>query len=155
MSCLFVDYGQAAAEAETRAAACVAEHYQIPLRQLTLTGLSFADGEIAGRNAFLLHVAMLSIRGCAGTVAIGIHAGTTYRDCTPRFIEIMRSSYEFHSSGKLMVIAPFVDRSKGEIFDIAQDLHVPINLTYSCEASNIPCGRCRSCRDRESLLARA
>src|SRR5690348_9820296 len=60
LSTLFVDYGQAAATSERAASGAVAAHYRVHYRTLRLADLSFGTGDIRGRNAFLLHVAMLA-----------------------------------------------------------------------------------------------
>ena len=155
LAALFIDYGQATAGAEAVSSANIARHYGVPHHRLELHGLRFSGGEIPGRNAFLLHAAMLAVGRIPCVVTIGVHAGTPYRDCTEDFLDVMRRSYEFHSGGTLTLAAPFIDRLKSEVFDLALDLGVPLALTYSCEVDNRPCHECASCRDREMLLARA
>lgn len=151
---LFVDYGQAAAAAESRASKAVANHYRVRRRTLRLKGLSFASGEIRARNAFLLHAALLAFPREVGSVLIAVHAGTPYRDCRPEFVDEMQRSFDFHAGGAITIAAPFIDTSKGGVLALALDLSVPVGLTYSCEAANTPCGECLSCLDREALLAR-
>jgi len=153
LSALFVDYGQAAATSERAASAAVASHYRVRHRTLRLADLSFGTGEIRGRNAFLLHVAMLVTSNKSGAVILAIHSGTRYRDCTVEFVNLMQQSLDFHTGGELVVAAPFVAMNKVEIYQVAKRLEVPIQLTYSCEAGNSPCGACLSCIDREALLA--
>ena len=155
MRALFVDYGQAPAAAEDRATAAVASHYGIERHRLQLDGLFFGSGEIRARNAFLLHVALLAFPRQTGTIALGIHGGTPYRDCSESFVDTMRRSFDFHTGGAISVSAPFVAMDKTGVFGIARELGVPIDLTHSCEESESPCGACLSCQDREVLLARS
>lgn len=152
---LFVDYGQAPMAAEDRAGAAIAAHYGIRRNCLRLDGVSFGSGEIGARNAFLLHLALLAFPRQTGAVALGIHRGTPYVDCSEPFVEIMQRSFDLHTSGKINVSVPFIAMHKGAVFDIARDLDVPLGLTHSCEEGDRPCGVCLSCRDRETLLARA
>ena len=152
---LFIDYGQAAASAEAAASFAVASHYRSPYRTLTLSGLSFGSGEIRGRNIFLANSALLAFEGSVGTVMIGIHAGTRYKDCSPSFVDLVQQSYDFHTGGAISFSAPLVGRLKADIVGIAAELGVPIEHTYSCETANQPCETCLSCRDREDLLASA
>jgi 7-cyano-7-deazaguanine synthase len=149
---LFVDYGQPSAAAEERAASRVSTALGVELQIVRYLGSPFSHGEIPGRNAILVHLALMELRA-AGTVMIGIHAGTSYVDCSPAFVEVMRRSFDFHSGGKLQLAVPFVEWTKKQIFQLACELGVPINETYSCEAGNIPCGSCLSCLDRRSLVA--
>jgi 7-cyano-7-deazaguanine synthase len=53
----------------------------------------------------------------------------------------------------MRLLAPFVQWSKADVYSLALRLDVPLGLTHSCEASDEPCGSCRSCVDREALLA--
>jgi 7-cyano-7-deazaguanine synthase len=155
LTTLFVDYGQPAAQAELRASLAVASHYGASHRQVSLTGTDFPPGEVRGRNAFLLHAALLIARPDAAVVAIGVHAGTPYRDCTSSFLRAAQASYDFHTDGVVTISAPFIDREKREIVALARLMDVPLDLTYSCEAGNEPCWDCLSCRDREAYIASA
>jgi 7-cyano-7-deazaguanine synthase len=153
-SALFVDYGQAAASSEAKASAAIASHFGVGYQSLRCTGRTFGAGEIRGRNAFLVHTALMTLRQAKAVVVLGIHAGTSYRDCSQSFLELMQRSYDFHTGGQVSLAAPLVDHLKGDVVRLARETGVPVELTYSCEAANEPCGKCLSCRDREELLAR-
>ena len=149
---LFLDYGQPAARSEQESVTMLCESLRIPLRCVTYRGARFGAGEIRGRNAFLLHTALLEFDGAAGTVGIGIHAGTAYRDCSPDFLTLMKGTFDFHTGGAISVSAPFIDWTKGDIIALAHELCVPVDLTHSCEVADQPCGTCDSCLDRAFLL---
>ena len=86
---------------------------------------------------------------------LGIHAGSLYRDCTPAFVTAMQASLDVHTSGTLQLAAPFLTWSKREVYDYAQDIPIPLELTFSCDTgTEPPCGACPSCHDRELLHAR-
>lgn len=146
---VFVDYGQAASRAEWDAAQRVAGYYGVPLRWLTLGGSrEIGAGLITGRNGFLMFAALLDIGTSDGTIAIGVHAGTTYHDCSRAFIESMQSVINECSDGRVSLEAPFVDWFKFQIYDYAHQQGLPLHLTYSCEAgTSPPCGSCLSCND--------
>jgi 7-cyano-7-deazaguanine synthase len=150
---MFVDYGQAAATAENRSSAAVASHYGVDRRVLAVSGLSFGSGEIRGRNSFLVNAALLAFPANSGSIVLGIHAGTGYRDCDPDFVALMQQSLDFHTGGTIALVAPFIGASKASLFGIAEDLKIPVGLTFSCEASSEPCGACVSCLDRVSLAS--
>lgn len=150
-SALFVDYGQASAAAEEAAAGRICRELGAPLSVVRYRGATFGSGEIRGRNAFLLQVALLEFPGGTGSVMIGVHAGTGYRDCSSDFIGLMQHSFDFHTGGAISVCAPFVNWTKREVFSLARDLGVPILKTFSCETGISPCGKCRSCLDRIAL----
>ena len=153
---LFVDYGQAAALGERAAARALASEASVDHREASFIGSTFGAGEIRGRNAFLVHAALLAWGEERGAIALGVHAHSVYRDCSPEFAGLMQRSLDLHTGGALQLSTPFITRTKGEVFSLALDLHVPLHLTYCCEASGTaPCGTCDSCRDREHLLASA
>lgn len=154
-SALFVDYGQASRQAERAASQAVADAYNLPWREVTAAGGEFAGGEIRGRNAFLVHLALLVIPTQRCVLYLGIHGGTPYRDCGSEFVELMQSSLDFHTGGQVRLATPFLEARKPDIVALAESLGVPFDLTYSCEAGPVPCGSCASCRDRALLDAGA
>src|SRR5690348_11649637 len=81
-SCLYINYGHSAANKETRAALEVSAFYGVHLKQIAVSGFpQWGAGFIPGRNAFLLHTALMATPFKKGIVAIGIHSGTAYSDC--------------------------------------------------------------------------
>jgi 7-cyano-7-deazaguanine synthase len=154
MAALFVDYGQAARHHEAVAASLVAKDLNLQLRtgvvQLEAT---YGLGEVPGRNALLTFAAIAT--GAAGqAIAMGIHSGTPYYDCSPVFVKRMDILLQEHTSGLTRFLAPFVSWSKREICDFCRDQGLNLSLTYSCEAGTAPpCGQCASCLDRQLLDA--
>lgn len=152
---LFIDYGQPTACREAEASAAIATHYGVVHRSLELRGFTPSLGEVRGRNAFFVHVALMILGQQSGVIAIGIHAETGYRDCSPAFGQLMSESLEFHTDGAVGLATPLLTFSKLEVLELARALGVPLGLTYSCEVANRPCASCRSCKDREVYLAGA
>jgi 7-cyano-7-deazaguanine synthase len=151
---LHVSYGQAAEHAEADAAAAIAAAADVPLRRVSYRGaIAFQEGEIRGRNAFLVQIALLEFPWPSGAVMLGIHAGTSYADCAPPFVDLMQRVLDFHCNGHVALVAPLLDLRKGDIARLAAELDVPVELTHSCEAANGACGVCQSCRDRSLVLA--
>jgi 7-cyano-7-deazaguanine synthase len=151
-----VTYGQAAAHREGVAAQAIANHYQIPLTIVTLGGAySKSDGEIRGRNAFLIFTALMELEAINPTVlAIGIHSSTSYYDCSPGFLYAIQAIVDGLCDGCFRVAAPFLDWTKSEIWAYCIKHRIPVDLTYSCEMGlDQPCGLCLSCRDLEALRA--
>lgn len=150
---IFIDFGQVARDAEKDAVARVSK--QIGIETLTLSvaaSSGFGAGEFVGRNAFLILAAIFLGRIHEGVLALGIHAGTPYYDCSPGFLDRLRTLAEEHTGGRLTVVAPFLTWTKGQIHAYAIKAGLPIGATYSCESGTIPpCGSCASCRDRREL----
>ena len=152
---IFVDYGQIAAPREIEAARAIARHYNIPFSRLTWSGLHKKKaGFIRGRNAFLLIGALMELPEETGILALGIHAGTHYQDCSLPFVRKMQSIFDTYTQGKIQIGAPFLNWEKGDIWVYSKSQGVPMELTYSCErGQDQPCGLCLSCRDLEILYA--
>lgn len=150
---IFVDFGQAAREQESRAVARVADSLDIPTITLRVAPPGdFSAGELIGRNAFLLTTAIFLGRVHEGLLAIGVHAGTPYYDCSAGFIDRLKALAEEHTDGRLTVTAPFLYWNKAQIHAYVLQSDLPVSATYSCESGTIPpCGSCASCRDRRAL----
>lgn len=150
---VFIDYGQAAARPEEKAAKGVAARIGVPLNVHRVVGEGkFPAGELLGRNAFLLFSAIFLTKLRTGLIAMGVHSGTPYYDCSPPFVDAMTRLISEHTDGTLQLLAPFLSWSKMQVFDYFKTSGIPLELTYSCEAgSTPPCGRCASCRDRRLL----
>lgn len=149
----WVDYGQPAAKAELNASKKVAEHYSIPWTRASISKISAVGGEVLGRNDLL--VALARLRDPSRAVAIGIHAGSPYADCSIGWVNAWNSLLDIQTQGTAVLFAPLMSMEKAEILDLAQELDVPTTSTYSCEVSNTPCLKCLSCLDRKSLDAGA
>jgi 7-cyano-7-deazaguanine synthase len=152
---LFVDYGQAAANYEFKAVQAVCKHYQVNLETISISSKAgFSKGFITGRNMMLLAMALMFSSYPNGLVALGIHAGTNYFDCTKDFITKMQNLYDLYADGRYTIDTPFIEWSKPDIWQYCIENKVPVDLTYSCESGTKPvCGRCLSCKDIEALYA--
>jgi 7-cyano-7-deazaguanine synthase len=150
---IFVDFGQAAREQERAAVIQLSKFFNIETTILgAKTRSGFEAGELVGRNAFLILAAMFLGRVHRGLLAIGIHAGTPYFDCSPTFLTRMKQLVEEHTDGQLVAVAPFIEWSKPQIYQYFTESGLPLSATYSCESGTIPpCGSCASCRDRGAL----
>ena len=98
-------------------------------------------------------MAIAEFPAALGMIAIGIHAGTDYSDCTADFIASMQRVADTYYDGRVQIVAPFLRWTKRDIWQYAQD-RIPLSHTYSCERGLAqPCGGCLSCLDLESLNA--
>ena len=101
---------QAAAGQECIAADAITSALAVPLVRLKWTSLNRkAEGLICGRNAFLLLGALMELRPTVGILALGIHAGTNYADCSPEFISGMQQIFNLYTCGRVQAGAPFLD----------------------------------------------
>ena len=110
------------------------------------------EGEILGRNAMLVSVALMAVEAPA-TIVIGVHSGTHYWDCSREFLARMQAVLNGYSAGAIQLLAPFAALEKPAIHALAQEHGFDSDLTYSCERAGGPCGECLSCKDRIGLAA--
>jgi 7-cyano-7-deazaguanine synthase len=137
VSALFVDYGQVDANLEEAAATAIAEYYDISLNKLTLTGFIAPDGYVPARNAILLSLGLMIFGHKSGIVAIGVHSGTSYTDCSPEFALLMQQIYDLYEEGRIIIDAPFLQWTKNEIWRHAQNQKVPLHMTHSTNLHDI------------------
>ena len=150
-------YGQPAEEQELQAATRIAKHYAVSLSQATWRGpISKTTGEIVGRNAFFIFAALMEAGPSVRTIALGVHSGTEYADCSDKFIRASERILEIYSPPNRSLGVPFLAWRKADIFAYAHARNVPIELAYSCEVGGEkPCGSCVSCIDMIELRANA
>lgn len=167
VSGLWVDYGQAAAALEEASAERVATHFGIWLRKVRVTGLHWQDAsgrgnrdhyddclfEYRGRNLTLAALALNSAPPGPGLVALGIHAGTSFADCSDTFVDSLDRMLRLLSEDMLRLDCPFLSWPKLEIARYALARGMPIDVTYSC-IRGLPggCQECEKCRDVEAIL---
>lgn len=154
VSAVFVDFGQAAAIQESAATARICERLEMERTVIRIGSEQtsrFQAGEIPARNLALLAAATLFTQG-PRVVAIGIHAGTEYFDCSPAFLAQADRLLVECTGGTVSLIAPFLHWAKQEVVAYAQSEGLELALTYSCERGTVPpCGTCLSCKDRKAL----
>lgn len=153
VSAVFVDYGQTAVDFERVAVRSVAAALKIEVQEIALScTATFGPGELVGRNAFLVFSTLFATRGRSSRIALGLHAGTPYYDCSPAFIDSINRAVAEHTDSGVRVVAPFIEWTKRKVYDYFMHMDLPIGLTYSCETGGMPtCGKCASCLDRKAL----
>jgi 7-cyano-7-deazaguanine synthase len=172
------NYGQRHIEAETDAAASVADWYSIPWQMIDLTPLSLfyksplisaanepvpvnedprrpgvAPTYVPRRNTVMLALAaLIAEQRNLNFVAYGAHAtDANYPDCTPQFAEAFSHMLHVgsHPDNVVQLYAPLIDLHKAEVVELAAELEAPIDITHSCYQGKQPaCGVCDTCQSR-------
>ena len=69
-----------------------------------------------------------------GIIALGIHHGTVYYDCSEKFLKQTQDIFDEYTERTIKLGAPFLNFNKKEIWDYCQIEKVPyLNSSYSCE----------------------
>lgn len=90
-------------------------------------------------------------------VIVGVHSGDhrLYPDCTPKFISAFNEAIAAYSGDEpgIAIFAPFLNKTKKEIADIAKECGLPIEKTYSCyNGDDEHCGVCPTCIERQEAI---
>jgi 7-cyano-7-deazaguanine synthase len=127
-------------------------HYAAPSMKQTV---------VPGRNTIMLAAALAFAEGLdpdrPGIIYYGAHSGDhdIYPDCRPAYIEAMQAVVYTATEGRVILRAPFMDMTKGDI--LKHGLNIGLlaenyRNTWTCYAGGaVSCGKCGSCTER--LLA--
>jgi len=176
---LHINYGQRTEARELQAFADLADHYGIERRlvadisylkeiggsalmnaSVTVeTGLP-AEGDripstyVPFRNAHILCVGVswAEVMGARALFIGAVEAdGSGYPDCRLEFFRLFNRAIAAGTKPetKLAICTPLIRLDKAAIVRRAQELEVPVHLTWSCYTENeSACGECESCRLR-------
>lgn len=151
--CVHYQYGQESEASEKHAVEEICSYYNV---EFNISNLEFQminrKEELVFRNLIFV-LASCSMRTPPLRIALAIHAGTQYYDCSRSFLQDTQRIMDGYFSGIVNLEAPFIDFTKRDIIEYCKKREVPIHLTYSClRQSGNHCGECTPCRERESLL---
>lgn len=174
--CLFVDYGQAPAAGERRAARQVASALNLPLDELHVDCSPVGSGLLAGgqsdrrpaggqpspewwpfRNQLLVTLAAAhAVHVGAATVIAGSVApdGQRHVDGTPAFYHQLDSLVAMQE-GSVRVSAPAADLQPVDLLERSSVTDAVLGWTHSCHVDDLACGTCPGCVKRRDLLAEA
>jgi len=114
---------------------------------------------VPNRNGLFLNIAASYADACQfDKILIGANKeeGTTFSDNSLDFISAVTKEFEFSTQQKPIVIAPLIDINKQEIIELANELHLPFNLIWSCYSdAEKHCGQCESCKRLKRGLEKA
>jgi 7-cyano-7-deazaguanine synthase len=168
VDCLTVDYGQRHRR-EIQAAADIAKMYGANHTIVTLNPELFAGSALTGavevpdghakapdatyvpaRNTVLLALAAARAESIGSRrVVIGANADDAagYPDCRRKYLEAFRDVLQQGTVGHVWIQAPLLGMTKSEVRQMADELGVPVDWTWSCYAGgDTPCGVCGACQ---------
>jgi 7-cyano-7-deazaguanine synthase len=121
-----------------------------------LGGLTPRDWVVPFRNPIMLSVAAnVAIQARADEIAIGCNMDDRdqFPDCRWEVMDAMNHALTI-SGYKVQIVAPFLEKSKREIVEIARNLNVPMHEIWTCYRGGArPCGKCLACKKLEAACA--
>ena len=114
---------------------------------------------VPGRNTIFISVALSYAEAInADFIGLGVNAldYSGYPDCRPDYIKKFQelsnlANKRGRENNPIKLWTPLINLNKEEIIQLAFENNVPLNRTWSCYVGNSkPCGRCDSCRIRET-----
>lgn len=177
---LFIDYGQAPAEAERAAARAVARELRLPFEAITIDIQLLGSGILAGadpvagapspewwpfRNQLLVTFAAawaVSKRPSAlqGLDHVDVLTGTVRGD-GERHLDGTRAFYEAldmllrAQEGGFGAAAPAIEMETTTLLADSGIEDAVLGWTHSCHRANLPCLECPGCYKREAVLQEA
>ena len=168
--CLVVDYGQAPAGAEARAAEAIARDLGLGLTRVTVDASQVGAGLMSNtgkgsdvsdaaewwpfRNQLLITIAgaWAVVRGYS-TLLFGTVASDARRhaDGAPAFFDAVSRLLEMQE-GRMSVAAPAATMSSKQLVELSGVSDQVLAWTHSCHLGDIPCGRCPGCVKRSETL---
>lgn len=166
---LTVNYGQASAYAEVKAAQQICNELNIQHSIIDLSIKDFGMGDLSGnsssvkfensefwpyRNQFLLTVAaMAAVKKGSQRVLIGtVISDQRHLDGTRFFIDKTNELISFQE-GNIVIEAPAIDLTSAElVFKSTIPMSV-LSWAHSCHVGNLACGRCRGCIKHSEVMS--
>ena len=76
-----------------------------------------------------------------------------YWDCTVDFVSRMNELLALNRGKRVIIHAPFAEKTKSEVARLGRAMGVDFNRTWSCyRGGEEPCGKCPSCIERERAI---
>lgn len=116
----------------------------VPFRNGNILAIAASWAEVIGARALFIGAMQLDSSG--------------YPDCREEFFKAFQSAINLGTKPDthIEIIAPIINYSKKDIVTKAVELHVPLELTWSCyKESGKACGTCDSCALRLRGFAQA
>ena len=150
------DYGHPGTKHEWTAVKALSKVLNIEAKHLKIK-FPYAKNkyEILGRNSyFILSASTVAKNNEFDQIALGVHKGSHYYDCSQAFIKDMQRILNGYYKDAIQIITPLIRLQKNEIYEIAKFDGLPLEILYSCDEGKMPtCKKCLSCKDWIALNA--
>jgi len=164
-----IDYGQASAAGEERAAVQIAKELHVPHEMLRVNCAELGSGDLASkpahtaapasewwpfRNQFLITVAaMRAIAIGVNRLLVGsVKSDSFHADGQPEFYDRIGSLIAMQEGG-LQVEAPAIQLTSVQLVQISGVPTSVLGWTHSCHKAEYACGHCRGCLKHREVIA--
>jgi len=156
---LYIDYGQATKRQELAAFRSLWEHLDsmwvnmVNIRNVTMSRFEPYNYVTMRNTVFAMMAYNTAAAIVSSEVIIGVTAeaddADTMPDCTPEWVELVRSLYSNECAGSgIMEIefsAPLVNVTRDVVAEMAADYGIPKGMMWSCLTPNSDGSACGSC----------
>lgn len=156
--CVLFDYGQQNVQ-ELTFAKWHCHRLRVLYTTITLPklgGLTELSWVVPFRNSIMLSLASnIAIQADADEITIGCNMDDRdeFPDCRWEVIDSLNHTLKL-SGYSFRIGAPYLEKTKKDIVQIAQRLKVPLHEIWSCYRGGAkPCGKCPACRKMEAACA--
>jgi 7-cyano-7-deazaguanine synthase len=163
-----IDYGQACADAEVRAASQVCKEFEIEHHIIRADCSKLGSGDLAGttplevapapewwpfRNQLLItFAAMRAVARGIQRIAIGtVNTDSFHADGTRAFLQQIDDLCRLQE-GKVSVSAPAIDMTSGQLVRTSGISPELLAWAHSCHVADFACGRCRGCQKHRVVM---
>jgi 7-cyano-7-deazaguanine synthase len=129
----------------------------------SMTGRNVPDAQTAddavylpGRNVLLLAKALIWCHmNAVPQLALAPLAANPFPDATPDFFSAFQRAVNMAVSGRVQVLAPYLELDKADVIRRGRDL--PLEFTFSClqPRNGRHCGDCNKCAERQKAFSAA
>jgi len=115
----------------------------------------YKDAFLPNRNLlFLLLGSSYAFQNDIYVVSIGLIKDPIFPDQTLTFLNKAENCIKESLEVDMKILAPLIDFSKKEIYQLSQYYKLPIKDTYYCHLGNDePCGKCVACKEHIAVLS--
>jgi 7-cyano-7-deazaguanine synthase len=159
---LFINYGQLSVKKELASYKKICETLGLKAEIFDINGFGkkiisgITDESVDPKEAFLPNRNLLFLILASSyayqndifNVAIGLIKPPIFPDQTIDFVNVAEDCIEEALSVDMNVIAPLIELDKTDVYKLAMEEKLPLDITYYCHVGTTnPCGKCLACQE--------
>ncbi len=161
---LHINYNQLAQNKEWNACKSLCEYYSLTPFHMEVTGLGKLPSGLTDNSLDVYEKAFLPTRNLTfltlggayaysmnvDSIAIGLLKNHVFPDQTKEFVKKAQTCISESLGKTIKILTPLIELDKRDVLTLAKEYDIP-NVTYYCHSgTENPCGKCISCKERQS-----